>query len=187
MQARDAFVGKEQAAAKERTTDIQTQTQRYILKMQGFPGAVDSLSPSRLKALVPSTLFNELSSIWDNEDAQEEISPSDSWEDAEEHCQAGLQDALEDDNDQHLVESILDRRVTTASLVADPEDGVNNGKDSFMYLVKWQGFADIHNSWEPRAHLIDTAMVLRAGEAPCQPCVVLFGQAFALCRLQIWQ
>ena len=46
-----------------------------------------------------------------------------------------------------IVEAIIDKRFQKSDL---------NGRDVVFYLVKWKGYPDSDNSWEPRANLIAT-------------------------------
>ena len=45
----------------------------------------------------------------------------------------------DDDDAEYVVEKVIQRR-----------RGINGG---FEYLLKWKGYADIHNSWEPQSNL----------------------------------
>ena len=49
-----------------------------------------------------------------------------------------------------MVETILSHRLQTRG----------RGRPVTMYLVKWQGFGDEHNTWEPESHMINCPEIL---------------------------
>ena len=51
-----------------------------------------------------------------------------------------------DGEERYEVEAVIDSRI------------VGRGdRRSMMYLVKWKGYSDRHNSWEPVANLLEDA------------------------------
>ena len=38
------------------------------------------------------------------------------------------------------------------------------------YLIKWKGWADRYNSWEPRASILDAALIAAASGSECAIC-----------------
>ena len=177
-------------------------TKRHMLKMQGYPGDEAALTNAAVTKLLPDTLYNEVQQIWDAEEAEEatesvpEGDAIDYWQAEEEVVQANLHERKQG---EHLVEAILGRRPSTDALLADPDD-IEQLSDpvaiaaeieratKFEHLVKWKGWGDKHNTWEPKEHLIDPAMILRAGGRAALPMSVVtrFVAQCRLHRLQVW-
>lgn len=52
----------------------------------------------------------------------------------------------DDDEIEYVVEQILDRKMK---------------KGKYMYLVKWEGYNNDHNTWEPEKNLTNCKKILK--------------------------
>ena len=79
--------------------------------------------------------------------------------------------------------------IFTIERVLDHRD---DGKGSYIYLIKWKGFNDTYNSWEPTKSFFDTQSIAiywhsQSGNSKLQPalCALVLGDAAKLRRTNI--